>query len=722
MTPPADEGGHPLEAVFAPQSLVVVGASGDPSKRGNQILRAVMESSYGGRVFAVNPRGEPLLGQEVFPSVVDLPEAPDLAVVCTPAATVPRVVQECGERGIRAAVVLAAGFGEAGVDGAALEAAVLEVAERSGVRLLGPNTSGLLNLPHGLNLIGVRGVRPGTLSLVVQSGNMALALMKEATERSWEGVSICAGLGNGRDIGFGDSLDYLGQHAGTRAVLCYLEGAQDLAGFLRSASRCNLRRPVVVLKAGRSSAGAAAARSHTGAVAGPYDRFRAALAQAGITEVLRTDELLHVGETLAWQPATGAGGGVAILSDGGGQGTLAADVLSEMGIPLASLAAATVDRLDALLGPAGATSNPVDLAGAADADPGVFPLALQALMEDEAVGSVLVVGLFGGYAIRFSDTLAGPEYEAAERMASVARAAGKGCVVHSMYALHRTNPLRRLGEFHVPVVASLEVACRCVAELWRRGQWLGAPAWEPGSPSRTAADDIRSIATPSPIVHRVLAEGRDTLTEPEARSLLERSGVRFPVAVVCAGAEEAAEAAAHLGGPVAVKVISPHISHKSDAGGVALDLSTPRDVAAAYHRMVDEAERYLEAKGMPAGVDGVLVTAMHPAPLVELLVGGDVDPQLGPMVTLGHGGTWVERLRDVTHRLLPVDASVVREMLRELRRDRGRGESALRLRQGSRSPGREGLPSVAVAYSHPFRRKKSSMVTATPSITVSRAG
>lgn len=311
---------HPLDPIFLPRSVVVVGASADPRKRGFQVLRALEDAGFGGDVHAVNPKGGEILGRPVHPSLDDVLGAPDLALVCTPAPTVPDVVEACGRKGIRAAVVLAVGFGESGAKGQSLGDRLLEVARAYGIRVVGPNTSGILNLPLGLNLIGARDVRAGTLSLLVQSGNMALALMNEVTGRSREGIAVCVGVGNELDVTFHEYLDFLGHHAGTRAVVAYVEGFRDARSFLQVAARVARTKPVLVIKGGRSDAGQAAARSHTGAVAGEYDRLRAGLRQAGVVEVTRTDELLHLAETLATQPPMAPRSGVAILSDGGGRG------------------------------------------------------------------------------------------------------------------------------------------------------------------------------------------------------------------------------------------------------------------------------------------------------------------------------------------------------------------------------------------------------------------
>ena len=679
-------GGHPLDAIFQPRSVAVIGASTDPKKRGFQVLRALKESGYAGRVLPVNPKGGEILGFPVSTSVEALPEVPDLALICTPAATVPDAVEACGRKGIRGAVVLAVGFKESGEEGAALEARLLEAARAHGVRVVGPNTSGLLNLPLGLNLIGARGVRPGTLSLVVQSGNMALALMNEVTARSQEGIAICVGVGNQLDLGFDEYLDFLGQHDGTRAVICYVEGFRNARTFLQVASRVSRRKPVLVIKGARSASGQAAARSHTGAVAGEYDRLRAGFRQAHVVEVTRTDELLHLAETLANQPPVRDGAGLVVLSDGGGQGTLAADALSDLGVPLARLADGTREELRKLLGRAAAVTNPVDLAGASDADPEVFGQALEILARDAAAGGVLVVGLFGGYGIRFAEELAAAEERGAHRMADCMRAADRPLVVHSMYASHRSAPLRVLGDAGVPVVESLEVACRCIAETWLRGRVLGSPSWRPDGEAEAVAPGAgRRLKTldAEAAMERARSEGRDTLTEPEARALLRESGLVFPPAALCTTAEEVRAAVESMTTAVALKVVSAKIPHKTEAGGVALGLVSPEEAGEAFRGILERSARYLDARGAEPGVDGVMVSPMLATPLAELLIGARRDPDVGPVLTVGAGGIWVEVLRDVAHRVLPVDPDEVRRMLTELRTfgllsgARGRGAADL---------------------------------------------
>lgn len=688
-----------LDRVLAPRSVAVVGASANPAKRGHQILRALGRTDYGGAVYAVNPAGGRVLGHEALPSVDDLPEAVDLAVLCTPAAAAPSLVNACGDRGVGGALVLAVGFGESGAEGRRLEAKLQAAGKASGVRIVGPNTSGLLNLHIGLNLIGARGVPRGGIALLVQSGNIALALMNEIAASTANGISICCGLGNQIDVSFDEALAYLAEHEPTRVVIAHVEGLRDGRAFLQAASALAERKPVVVVKSGRTEGGAGTALSHTGAVAGPYDRLRAGMRQAGIVEVARTDELVPVATALATQPAPrgtegggrsvavlseGGGTGVAVLSDGGGQNVLAVDALTAMGVSMAVLSSSTQASLRRVLGPAAAVRNPVDVAGAADTDPAAFSRAMDLLATDPAVGVVLVVGLFGGYGIRFSDELTASETEAARAIAATARAAHRGLVVHSMYASQASAPLQVLREAQVPVIESLEAACRAAAELHLRGS-RRSRRWPPrrlaarrsaarrSPPDQKARPERQRLLGPDqpdlgrhPALVAARAEGRIALTEVEARDLLADAGVAVHPASVVRSPSEAALVAESAGQPVAVKLLSKHIVHKSDAGGVVLDVAGPAEARDAFDRIARSAAAYARARDLPAESSAALISPMLPTPLAELLVGACRDPQLGPVLTVGAGGVWAESLRDVAHRVLPVAEGEAAEMIGEL--------------------------------------------------------
>jgi acyl-CoA synthetase (NDP forming) len=644
-----------LDALLRPRSIVVVGASSDPSKRGYQVIPALRETGFRGDIHLVNPRGGEILGIPVTPTIEALPSGVELALVCRPAPTVPGIIEECAARGVRGAVVLATGFREAGEDGATLEGRLREVIRRTGVRVVGPNTSGILNMRVGLNLIGARAVRPGSVALLLQSGNVALALMTEITERTSAGISVCVGVGNEVDVGFHEVLDWLGRDPDTSVVLMYADGFREPRALLETASRVTCRKPVVLLGAGRTREGATAARSHTGALAGAHEVLAAGLAQAGVTEVRRADELMPVGLALATQTAA-EGGGVAILSDGGGYGVVAADALIEGGTRLAELGEATRARLRGILGARAAVGNPVDVGGPADADPTVFVRVAETLAADPEVGAILVIGLFGGYHIRFDPALEEAECSAARGMAEAMRRAGKGIVVHSMYALRRTSPLRTLEGEGVPVIASLDAACTATSALVRRAS--GRVTWPPPVAVEPSGRlDEADVAAAVRRTRATAASGSSALTEPEARRLLATFGVPLGEAELCASAEEAVAAAERFGGPVAVKVVARGVLHKTEVGGVALDVLGEKEVRQAFDAM----------RARTPGLEGVLVSPMLPEPVAQVLVGARRDPGLGPVLTLGAGGVAVEILRDVVHRVLPVGPGEVRSMARALK-------------------------------------------------------
>jgi acetate---CoA ligase (ADP-forming) len=644
--------GHPLHAVFAPRSVAVIGASSDPTKRGYQSIRTLQEAGFRGAILPVNPKGGDILGLPVSTSLETLGQPPELALVCTPAASVPGVLESCAANGVRAAVVLALGFAESGESGELLERAVAAVAARTGLHVVGPNTSGLLRPSFGLNLVGLRDVRPGRIAVLVQSGNVLLATVNELATRHGEGISIAVGMGNQTVVEAADYLEYAALDPDTRAVAMYVEGLRDGRRFVDAARRITQRVPVVLLKGGRTDAGRSAARSHTGALAGEYAVFRAALREAGIVEVGRTDELAAVAVALARQPRARRGKGIAVVSDGGGHATLAADALSDLASPVAKLDAETRHALKTLLGPAAATANPVDLAGAADRDPPVFAEAVRLALGDDGVGGVLVAGLFGGYAVRFDAGIEAAETAAARGMAGAARASARPLVVHSLYAALDTEPLRVLREAGVPVIESLETAARAIAALHE-------DVTELDSPLPTSAAETHAITG---IFETARAEGRDMLLETEARDLAQAFGAPVVHAAPCSSGEEATAAARAFGGRVVVKAVSPAAPHKTEAGAVRIGVR-PEDAAAAWAEVRRNVEAWAEQRGIPADIRTVLVAPMLPSPVAEVLVGARRDPGFGPVVALGAGGVRTELDRDISVRLLPATRAALEALL-----------------------------------------------------------
>jgi len=655
---------HPLTPVFRPRSIAVVGASWDPTKRGYQVVRGLLARGFTGAVYPVNPRGGELLGLPVFADVRDLPMGVDLAVVCTPAQTVPDVIDACGERRVAGALVLAVGFRETGPAGAQLEARLAEASRRTGVRVVGPNTSGIMNLSVGLDLLGLDGVPSGRIALLAQSGNIALDLFVEATASAGEGFSLYVGMGNQTDLGLPDILDYLGHDPDTQVILVHSENLQRGREFLDVARRVAARKPIIFLKGGRTEAGEESARSHTGAVATDLQLLRTGLTQAGVLEATRTDEWLSMARNLVGRRLPLSGEGIAVLSDGGGQATLAADALSERGVPLAPLSLRVQERLRELLGLAAAVSNPVDVAGAGDRDPEIFAAALRLLLEEKTVACVLHLGLFGGYALRFSPTLAEVEVSAAREIGALAQQLGKPLVLQSIYADSGAEPFQVLAAHGIHAHRSLEVACASAAAIWAAS----------ASANRASRDLPHPVmATPPaesghPALLQSIAEGRTVLLEVEVRDLLGQDE-RIPLmeARLARTAQEAAVLAETIGGRLALRVVSRAFPHKTEVGGVVLGVSGGDEAAKVFDVILASVDAAAQIRGVEPGVEGVLLSPLLPNPTAELLVGVRRDPSFGLVLTVGAGGTLVEVWKDVALRLFPVTDGDVREMLAELR-------------------------------------------------------
>lgn len=659
-----------IDRMLCPRSIAVVGASNNPHKRGHHAVRELLSSGFPHPVYPVNPHETEVLGLPAYPAVAAIGAPVDLAFIATPAASLPDVLADCGAAGVAGAVAVAVGFAETGQAGQRRQQETIAAARRHGVRLIGPNTSGFLNLSRAVNLVGVPQVPPGSLGLISQSGTILLSVIEAARRAGGTGLDVYVGVGNESDVGYPELLDHLTGSERIRAVLVHAEGFRRGRETLAAVTRAAARKPVVVLKTGRTAAGVRSARSHTGAVAGDAAVAAAALRAAGATWVDREDELLPVAAALAGWPDP-PGGRTAILADGGGHATIAADaVTAARHLHLAGLAASTRQRLRDLLGPHASVSNPVDVAGATDTDPVRFADAAAVILDDSGVDQLIVVGLLGGYAKRFDPALNASEREAAAALAEHSRR-GKPVLTCSVYAGGDNKVLAPMFEAGIPVHPSIEVTVRGAEALAERAAWLAGdrPRWEALPPAPRGEPRL--------------------LLEPEARELLRRCGVPVGPHRLARTPAEAVAAAVELGGRVALKVVSPDIAHKSDAGGVRLDV-TAGDAADAYAGLLSDV-----ARARPdAELAGVVVTPMVTTPGVEMLVGVSHDDTFGPVLTVGAGGTLVELLADVASRPVPVTRAAAHELLDRL--------AVARLLAGyrGRSPAdRDALVSLMVAVS-----------------------
>lgn len=661
----------PLDKILNAESVAIVGASKNETKRGYQAIRTLVDERYEGIIYPVNPKEKSVLGFKCYAKVSDIDGPVDMALITTPAKTIPAVLEDCGQKGVSGAVVIAGGFGESGEAGMGLENEVVAAAKKHGIRLIGPNTSGMMNLKDHLNLVGLKDAPAGEIALLSQSGNMALTLITEARLKSQKGFSYYVGVGNEADIKFHEYLEFFRRDKDTKAILMYVEGMREGRKFLQQAYRTTLQKPVVLLKSGRSATGAKAAGSHTGALAGISEVARTAFQRAGIIVIERSDQLFPAAETLSSLPPI-KNNNVAVLADGGGHATIAADLLTDLGVKIPLLGEKTQAQLRKILPPAAAVRNPVDVAGGTDSDPTIFADCVDILLKDPNIGGLLLVGLFGGYGIRFAKSLALKEEDAAHRMGKKVRTRKKPIVVHSLYSSKHPHPLHLLRYYNIPVYDSLDVACKSIGVLAEYGRFLDSY-----HAKANFVFNWQAKARPQgqKIIQTAQESGRDALLEHEAKKLLHIHGAQKFKDLLAKNADAAVAAAKKIGGPVVLKIVSPDILHKSDAGGVRLNLVDEADIRAAYEDILQNAAAYKP----DADVQGVLVSPMARRGL-EVIIGTKIDDQFGPIIMFGLGGIMVEILKDVSFRVLPISERSARKMMEDIKSaailDGVRGEPA----------------------------------------------
>jgi acetyltransferase len=654
--PPADASSVPtpmsvrnLEHLFRPRSVAIVGASDRERSVGAIVLRNMTGGGFGGTLLLVNPRHRELGGIEVHPSVAKLPEAPDLAVLCTPPASIPTLIAELGERGTKAAIVTAAGINGAGGENAAHRQAMLAAAKPHLLRVLGPCSIGLLVPGLGLNAsFAPASALPGGMAFVSQSNALASAVIDWARGRQI-GFSTFVCLGDSADVDLGDVLDYLARDAETHSVLVYMESVVAARKFMSAARAAARSKRVVVLRAGRAPDPLRAAMSHLGALANADEVYDAAIRRAGMLRVDATEDLFDAAETIA-RARPQPGDRLAILGNGRGPGVIATDGLIAGQGRLASLSPATVARLDAVLPATWSQRNPVDIG--ADAPAERYVRALEILLEDAQSGAVLFVHAL---------TAIVPSVEVAAAVLPVARAAARN-VFACWLGGEQVQAARTLfTAAGIPTYDTPEDAARAFLRIvaYRRNQELLLEV----PPSRSA-EFVHDAKRGGAVVAAALAEGRQLLTEVEAKEVLAAFGVPVVAARVATGAEDAERIAAEIGFPVVLKILSTDITHKSDVGGVALGLESGPAVAAAARVM----SARVQLQRPTAVLRGFTVQPMmRRSDAHELMIGVTSDPVFGPVILFGQGGTTVEIAADRSIALPPLNSVLASDLVARTR-------------------------------------------------------
>lgn len=638
-------GQHHLKPLFAPNSVAVFGASDRIDSVGQIVFQNMLQSGYHGALYPINPGHATVQGCKAYSSIFEITEPVELAVIATPAHTVPDIIDECGRHGVKAAVIITAGFGEAGTTGKALERAVLENAQRYGIRLIGPNCLGVMRPDIGLNATFNKGsATTGNLAFVSQSGALCTAILDWAKTNDI-GFSSIVSMGASVDVDFGEILDYLISDTKTHSILLYIEGIHNARSFMSSIRAAARIKPVILVKVGRHAAASKAAMSHTASLVGSDDAFDAAVRRAGVVRVQTITQLFSAAKALScgFNPT---GNRLAIVTNGGGPGVMATDCAVDLGLVMATLSDSTIEKLNLVLPATWSHSNPVDIIGDAQSDR--YHHAVKACLEDPNVDGVLTI--LTPQAMTKPLEAANVVIELSNQYSKPLLTSwmGGGQVEESRAAFkHAKKPTFRTPEPAVEVFSYLSAYHKNQKFLMQM----------PGPLSHHLEPDVEGA---SMIIEGALQEKRKILTEMESKALLAAFHIPVAQTMVARSPNEALLIAQQLGFPVAMKVNSPDITHKSDSGGVLLNLVNAQAVRGAYHEII----KNVKQSRPDAKVDGISIQPMIVKPNGrELMVGVTNDPVFGPVITFGAGGTSVEIMGDRSVSLPPLNTFLVKDMI-----------------------------------------------------------
>jgi acetyltransferase len=639
---------HPLDAIFAPRSVAVIGASEKDGSVGRAIMRNLTSGAFAGNVFPINPKHSAILGRRAYRNVSDVESDLDLAVIAAPAACVPQIVGECADAGIPAAIIISAGFRETGAAGKALEGQILAEARRAGIRIVGPNCLGVMNPHLGLNATFAAAMaRPGSVGFISQSGALCTAIL-DWSFREKLGFSAFVSVGSMLDVGWGDLIDYLGDDPRTKSIVLYMESIGEARSFLSAAREVAMSKPIIVIKVGHTEAAGRAAASHTGALTGRDEVLDAAFRRVGALRVNTISELFDMVDVLARQPRP-AGPRLTIVTNAGGPGVLATDMLITSGGELATLSGETLSSLDDLLPPHWSHNNPIDVLG--DASPDRYVEAVRIASKSPDSDGTLV--------ILTPQAMTDPT-ETARKLLPLANVNGKP-ILASWMGGESVREAREV--FHtsgIPTFEFPDAAARAFCYMWRYSHNLDALYETPALPPETE----KSLAARREVqllISRARASTSTIRDEPASKRIREAYGIPTVLTLKAINPDEAATAARRLGFPVVLKLLSSTITHKSDVGGVKLNLRDADAVREAFRLIQHAVSERFGAKHF----QGVTVQPMISTGGYEVILGSSLDPQLGQVLLFGTGGQLVEVFKDRALGLPPLNTTLARRMIEQ---------------------------------------------------------
>ncbi|MBE9161490.1 bifunctional acetate--CoA ligase family protein/GNAT family N-acetyltransferase [Tychonema sp. LEGE 06208] len=639
---------HELDRIFRPRSVAVIGATEREGSVGRTLLWNLISNPFGGTVFPVNPQRHSVLGLKSYPDIASVPEVVDLAVIATPAAVVPQAIRECIAAGVKGAVIVSAGFKEIGPAGVALEQEIMAAARLGGMRIIGPNCLGVMNPVLGLNATFAGTIaRPGNVAFISQSGALCTSILDWSLGEN-VGFSTFVSIGSMLDVGWGDLIEYFGDDPHTKSIVLYMESMGDARSFLSAARPVAIDKPIIILKVGRTAAAAAAAASHTGALTGSDDVLNAAFRRCGALRVHTISDLFDMAEILAKQPRP-QGNRLSIVTNAGGPGAIATDALISGGGALAELAPETLQQLDGFLPPQWSHQNPIDILGDASSDR--YAKTIEVVASDPNSDGLLV--------ILTPQAMTNPT-KTAEELKSYSKL-GKPLLTSWMGGAEVLAATEILNQAKIPTFPYPDTAVRLFNYMWRYSYNLRA-IYE--TPSLAADSDLWSPDRPTiaKILTSARTNDRPLLTEYESKQLLSAYGIPTIATSIATSDREAVEIADRLGYPVVLKLHSETITHKTDVGGVQLNLGDAKAVISAFEAIAQRV-RAID----PAAFLGVTVQPMVRLEGYELILGSSIDPQFGPVMLFGSGGQLVEVFQDRSLALPPLNTTLARRMMEQTR-------------------------------------------------------
>ena len=638
-----------LDKIFKPKSVAIVGASDEEGSVGYALVQNLTEHDYKGEVFLVNIRKKEILGRKAYAKLEDIPGEVDLAIIATPAKTVPGIVEDCGKSGIKGVIIVSAGFKEVGQEGRLLEEEIKRLRGKYDLRIIGPNCLGIIRPDVGLNATFLdKYPKSGKISFISQSGALGSAILDWATHEN-VGFNNFVSIGSMIDVDFGDLIDYFGTDPKTKSILMYIEGIADARQFMSAARHFAKTKPIIVVKSGKFSESAKAAASHTGSLSGEDSVYDAAFKRAGIVRVDEIEDLFNAAEVLGTQPLP-KGKRLAIITNAGGPGVMATDSLIINGGELSKLSPKSLSKLDEVLPSFWSKANPIDLLGDAKSDR--YKAAVEACLEDDGVDGLLII--YTDQAVTESELIA----ETVVKTLKEKNIQGK-TVLTSFIGYEAVEEANRFfNANNIPTYETPEDAIKTYMYMYQYNRNLELLYETPEELSIDSAPPKRPIMN---ILRQAASENRETLTEDEAKRLLDY--YNFPVVKteVAKSAEEAVNLAKRIGYPVVLKILSPQITHKTDVGGVMLDLTSDAQVRESFGLMTEKAKKaYPQAE-----ILGVTVQSMIKQEGYEVIIGGKSDPLFGPVILFGLGGVAVELFKDYAMGLPPLNTTLARNMMAE---------------------------------------------------------